>query len=977
MIKIRDIYDKTHDGLDVLLHYIPEARVCVDHRDAKFKLRPGERTASASLFEAKGKDGQITWKVIDFGDEGRAMDGLDVCMQREGLPRTYEAVLKLASIFGVKDELDREVNRPRIDRRPTIPSETEGDVLLILAPDVSVRDAAVMGPKVRPTHLEALGWHLAVGVGRVKNGFVTWKYSTDTYPIFVRICRTSFAAGYRPAADGRTVVNTKDAKDVFYKIYEPLNPDKGFRFQYAPRGGKPQRYINGLVELKERYEKENHPDDVDTTGDEYGARPPIKLDAAFICSGERDALCCFSMGGHPVWFNSETYSPDASEIAEIGRYASKVYNIPDIDDTGIKKGRELALKYPEILTIWLPSELREYKDNRGKRRKDLKDWMELRDRKEDFRGLMELALPTKFWSEGRGKQDAAIDTEALLHFLRLNGFYTLRNEHSDDVTYIRINGNMVKIVKARDIKAFVQNWAQKQCLPRAIRNLIHNSPRFLPQTLANLKEVDLDFTNYTPTSQLFFFPGSVVEVTKDAITEHVGGNLEMTHYVLAEDVIPHKYKALPPMFEIRKSLTADGGSNYDVEVLNTTLSPVFGYVINTSRLYWRKEMETRFAASSASERETYCASNRFRIDGEGLSPNEIREQKQNLVNKLFTIGYMLHRYKSPSRAWAPQAMDNKIGEEGECNGRSGKSFLFKALGYFMHPVTLSGRNPKLVENHFFLERVTERTDMLLVDDCSRQFDTGAFYDMITGDMVINPKNNRSFCIPFINSPKIAFTTNYVPKDFSPSTDARLLYMVFSDYYHQKTQDNDYIETRSIRDDFGRDLFTDTYTEEDWNGDANFFMQCVRFYLSVCEMGEKLLPPMKNIEQRKFRSDMGANFQEWAEVYFVEGGDHLDTYVIRREAYEDFVDESKVNRNFYTMNKFTKSLRAFCELCPYIHEYNPDSLKNNAGRIMRRVEGRLEDMIYIRSNKAFYNGEPFNIPTTDIHGNGRGAETLPF
>lgn len=87
---------------------------------------------------------------------------------------------------------------------------------------------------------------------------------------------------------------------------------------------------------------------------------------------------------------------------------------------------------------------------------------------------------------------------------------------------------------------------------------------------------------------------------------------------------------------------------------------------------------------------------------------------------------MLHRYKSPSRAWAPQAMDNKIGEDGECNGRSGKSFMFKALSYFMKTVKLSGRNPKLMDNPHVFDQVNQHTDFILVDDCDRYLNTACF-----------------------------------------------------------------------------------------------------------------------------------------------------------------------------------------------------------------------------------------------------------
>ena len=142
-------------------------------------------------------------------------------------------------------------------------------------------------------------------------------------------------------------------------------------------------------------------------------------------------------------------------------------------------------------------------------------------------------------------------------------------------------------------------------------------------------------------------------------------------------------------------------------------------------------------------------------------------------------------------------MDNKIGEEGQCNGRSGKSFFLTSLKQFLRTVVLSGRNPKLMDNNHVFEQVNQHTDFIIVDDCHRYLDTGLFYDSITGGMTVNPKNNHSFYIEFESSPKFAFSTNYVPGNFDSSSDARLIYTVFSDYYHQKTDENDYLETRSI------------------------------------------------------------------------------------------------------------------------------------------------------------------------------------
>lgn len=948
MIRIETLYRATNEGLDIILHYYPQAREVVGTKN-KFRVRPQDKTPSACLYLCHTQSGEGVWKVTDFGEEGHAQSPLDICMKEEGIDRPYEAVLKLAALFGVNDELNRSVNKPNIKRRPATADEKDGTRIFALMERIPDSHLKVLGPRVTHADTDALHWYEAEYVGYVKNREVTLKYSTENYPIFMRECVVEEGGGEK-------------AEVKFYKIYEPLNPDKGFRFSYHPAGGKPKEYINGLHELKQLWRKLNADEeaafyrDPDNDGKPYREQ---KLKEAFICSGERDSLCCHSMGYSPLWFNSETYRLSEAEYKEVMKYVEVLYNIPDLDSTGVRKGRELALRFIDIHTMWLPQNLMQYRDNRGRPRKDLRDWQELRDRRSDFAGLMALAMPVKFWTERTNRKTGAvtydIDTECLYNFLRLNGFYTLHDDNIKEARYIHVQGNIVREVKAKDLRRFISEWAEERCLPRPVRNLIHNSPRLSDSALDNMREVTLDFTNYTPTTQLFFFPGKTIEATPTGLVEHNGGD-GLDRYVWQENVLEHRVTLMPPMFEVERSVSPTGEARFGVRVKDAESSPLFGYVINTSRVHWRKELEYNFAERDASEAEAYHRTHKFCIDGEGLTDDERREQEQNLVSKLFTIGYMLHHYKSPSRAWAPMAMDNKIGEDGECNGRSGKSFLFKALSLFMKTVKLSGRNAKLMDNPHVFDQVTQHTDFVLVDDCDRHLDTGAFYDLITSDMTVNPKNNQSYTIPFEQSPKFGFTTNYVPRDFSPSTEARLLYLVFSDYYHQRTEGNDYLESRSIRDDFGRDLISSSYKEEDWNADINFFMQCCQFYLSMCQESIKPMPPMGNILKRKFKADMGTNFEEWANVYFAEEGDHLDTFIVRREAYDAFIDDAKVNKNFYTMNKFTKALRSFAALCPYVYDYNPADLLNSQGRISRRIDGKSEDMIYLRSTKSQANRE---------------------
>ncbi|MCS3232088.1 hypothetical protein NXW89_22600 [Bacteroides thetaiotaomicron] len=124
MIKAEDIYKVTNNGLDIILHYYPQARDCVG-TNRHFKRRPSEDDASACI-KLFGKEGsQQVYKVTDFGDTGTAQSPVDICMYEEGL-RFNEAILKLASMYNVTDELNRNVNKPDIRKVPASQDQKDG-----------------------------------------------------------------------------------------------------------------------------------------------------------------------------------------------------------------------------------------------------------------------------------------------------------------------------------------------------------------------------------------------------------------------------------------------------------------------------------------------------------------------------------------------------------------------------------------------------------------------------------------------------------------------------------------------------------------------------------------------------------------------------------------------------------------------------------------------------------------------------------
>ena len=910
-IEQQDILDATSGGLDIIYSYYPQAKAAQEKADKRFKVRD-EKTPSVSLKQLQ--DG--TWVVTDFGGDQVPRNGIQIAMKEDNL--TFrEAIVMLAGRYGVGG-IKSEVNKPDFEKRPATPEEKEKDYYFDIKPKLSEQDLKVLGPKVTQEVCDRYGVFSCVSFTYIKNREALITKATDTYPIFI------FDHG--------------DWK----KIYQPLNPEKQYRFRYT--GEKPKDFVNGLEQLNKAYE-DFQAEQLKKMTEEDEGKELKKLGEAILCSGERDALNVAGYGYYPIWLNSETADLNPKDYKAITRCVETLYNLPDIDETGKRAAIKLGMKYLDIHHIWLPDSLRNYKDNRGKARKDFLDYIQLYPKIYDFKKLINVAKPLRFWRVDVTKSGLRYNmvTANTRFFLQSNGFYQIENKNSKTgQMFVKIDGHIVSEIQPKDIKGYLVNFCEKEYLSNEVLELVLNTNRLSDATLQGLRQIEIDFTDYEPDAQYLFFRNKVWKVTKNEVIESRPG--EVDRFVWEEAVVDHNVRKLDDFFKI----TEDPEHGYDIELYKHE-SKFFNYLVNASRIHWRKELEVELDALPEAEREKYIKENKFTIDGKLLNADEVYEQKLHLINKIFSLGYLLHRYKTQSKAWAVFAMDNILGEEGESNGRSGKSFCYKALRYFMKSVTLSGRNPKLTDNPHLYDRVTEHTDYLLIDDADIYLNYKFFFDSITGELIVNPKNNQSYEIPFEKSPKFCFTSNHALRNLDTSLIARILYTVFSDYYHEKTENNDYRETRKIRDDFGKDLFGFDYSEAEWNADFNFFAQCIKFYLSV-PSPRKINPPMGNVTLRNLLAEMGQAFKDWADAYFAADpetaeGPNINTMIPKEDALNDFM--IKTNTKGWTTNKFTKSLKAYCRF--YGYEYNPKAFQNSQGRISKKVDGTTKDMVYIQTS----------------------------
>jgi hypothetical protein len=691
-----------------------------------------------------------------------------------------------------------------------------------------------------------------------------------------------------------------------------------------------------------------------------------KLPEVFICSGERDALCIRALGYRPLWFNSETYRLTPPEYAEMTKYAERIYNLPDIDATGIRKAVELSMQYYDIHVVWLPERLKEFRDRRGRPRKDFRDFCEIWPEKIRFQELLNMAMPFRFWEYRAGEKGGRrleFITEYAIQFIQYNGFVWIDDKSSPDgKRFVHIQNNTVRDASMFEIRHFFREYVRSHHLGLEVRELVNNTSRFNDSLLEKVDKMEVDFCRHTPNSQLFFFRNAIWEATPEEIVNYLPGKAKQ--YVWENEIIGHNVRRLNPAFETERK--EDG--TFDIKVSAAHGSKFFHYLINSSRIYWREELEA--GAMPEEELKAYRETYRFAIDGPALSNEKIAEQKQHLVNKIFALGYLLHNYKTEHRALCVYAMDNRESSVEESNGGTGKSFCFKTPRMFQESVTLSGRNPKLTENDHLFENVTTNTRYVLIDDSHQYTNFDFFFDKVTGDVDVNQKHVKSFTVPFHLAPKFCITSNYVLRNIDASTARRILYAVFSDYYHQKTDTNGYLETRTIYDDFGKDLFRESYTEEEWNADINFLAECCRFYLSTLKDNVIIQPPMNRVRIRNLRAVMGETFLDWAEVYFSPESGNCD----RLLPYSDVILEYKTQTGQHKLSTilFTQKLRAYCDYDQTILAYNPTLLRNGTGRIIRKKDGKATAFLYVQRKSTIYESSEYAATTEDVP-----EEKMPF
>lgn len=906
------IYDATNGGLDIILHYLPQAAESVHKKNAKFKMRESEKTASANLRQTP----EGIWIVTDFGGDAKPKNAIMLAMEEEKRD-FYETIQILAARYNVvAPELIKETIKADINKRPAADDEEEGKWYFVIKDFTEAEIAVVFADKVR----EERSFEELLKVCKKYNFYSLEKYIIIKNREAIEICSNEKYPIYMWEI-------THEGKQI-KKIYQPKSFDKGKRFMYY--GGKPDTFIFGYAQARKAYEKLNEEEvnyDAQNDDEQAESRKEKKLPELIMATGGSDGMNVAALGYEVVWLNSESAKLTGDMFKQINSITTKLCVLYDIDHTGKRQAHELNMYYLNLCQIVLPDWLTKRKDWRGNSCKDVRDFLRFQGARA-FKKLVDESIPYQFWDVvpkfdrkgdfvGNGYE---CNNTHLYHFLAGNGFYQLRGAGDVDM-YIKITGNIVEEISTKDIKRFVMEFLKERGQDVKLRNVFYNTSRLNPVSFENLPHIELDFTDTGKDFQLMFFENKTWRITKDDIQEFKPG--ELPAYVWKDEVIPHKVEKLDPFFRI----ASEDEEDYSIEILDD--SPIFfKFLQNTCKMFWTIEEYGRHPNGQILDRQT-------------LTEEEEHEQELHLINKIYSLGYLLHRYKDDSKPWAVWAQEFKTIEDNESDGGSGKSICMKFPRHFMKTETLPGRDHRMTENKHILENITEHTDYVLVDDCHQYLNFSFFYPMITGEWHINPKNSKSYTLSYDVGPKTAFSSNFAPHNADPSTERRLLYTLFSDYYHHGPSESHESE-RTPKDDFGCIIFKD-FSEEEWNKTLNLG---ARFLQTFLAFDRKINPPMANVNARNLLQSMGQVFKDWADVYFSPEGDKVDVEIVRNDAQTNCL--TAVQNNKWTAGKFKKALAAWCKFNGY--QLNPPDLctDDKKKRIIRNFNGTTTEMIYIKT-----------------------------
>lgn len=262
------------------------------------------------------------------------------------------------------------------------------------------------------------------------------------------------------------------------------------------------------------------------------------------------------------------------------------------------------------------------------------------------------------------------------------------------------------------------------------------------------------------------------------------------------------------------------------------------------------------------------------------------DERRNYALSL--IGYMLHGWKNPSRPYAPILAEETDDEKK--GGGTGKGIFTKAISKIIPVVAIDGKNFKIDKN-FAFQRVGLDTKLIVIEDCPKNVEFEKFYPTITEGITIEKKNKDELFLPYSESPKIAFTTNYSISQDAEHSKRRQRVFEFASHYSSRF---------TPEDDFGHKLFDD-WDNDEWNRFYNLMFTCVGIYL---DSGILQVDNSEKMKRKHIKLAYGEEFLEWWDDFAANGRANWHQMTME---YTAFLKVNEYEKKDYSIKRFRKAI----------------------------------------------------------------------
>ena len=479
---------------------------------------------------------------------------------------------------------------------------------------------------------------------------------------------------------------------------------------------------------------------------------------------------------------------------------------------------------------------------------------------------------TQFWQErtitkGKGEEKYSfivyeIKFVELSRFLYEQGFH-LRETNADGWQLCHSKNGIIKTQTSTDVAQFLIQFTKQHCNIEVQEMVRKNQSKiFTENELRALDYNNVEIKRDTENESFFYFNNCWVSVKKaESDTD--------------KEVTTHKYDTLKEYIWATNKNKKD--FTYTPSVYTCPTTDKFG---------------VEFFTCEFAKFVFYASYNPKDVDEQHFTPVQIFDRFQSFM---CAIGYMLDGYKHPSNRKAIFALDHKVGDKYEKNGRSGKSIIPMACSFLKKACTINGKtfDPRYP---FRYEPITADAQILNLNDMKQSFDVEEIFEVIADDYSVLRRNNGYLFFPYESSPKVWYSANGVPKGEGGSYRARMHTLEFSDFFNPEYTPYDH---------FGHGFFSSVWNDTgEWDRFFSFLLDCVAAYKT-----NGLMPyPNSNIDARRFSMTSNIEFLETMEDM------PMDIKFDKKPHYESYKkllkeNESKANSSAAF---FKKSIELYCK-----------------------------------------------------------------